>query len=106
MKLVHTADWHLSAQRNRIDADTGLNSRLIDFYRCARFTIEDGLNRGAQVVLLAGDAFHSCRPTPSEVRLLREALRPALVALSCRALEGNEAAALRVGAAVEAYGVG
>ena len=78
MKLVHTADWHLSAQRNRIDADTGLNSRLVDFYRCARFTIEDGMSRGAQVVLHAGDAFHGCRPTPSEVRLLREALRPAL----------------------------
>ncbi|MFB3883537.1 MAG: exonuclease SbcCD subunit D, partial [Armatimonadota bacterium] len=80
MKLVHTADWHFSAQRNRIDADTGLNARLIDFYRCARFTIEDGLKRGAQLVLHAGDAFHGCRPTPSEVRLLREALRPALEA--------------------------
>jgi exonuclease SbcD len=80
MKAIHTADWHLSAQRNRIDADTGLNSRLIDFYRCARFTVEDGLNRGAQLVLHAGDAFHGCRPTPSEVRLLREALRPALEA--------------------------
>jgi len=52
----------------------------MDFYRCARFTIEDGLNRGAQLVLHAGDAFHGCRPTPSEVRLLREALRPALKA--------------------------
>ena len=80
LRAVHTADWHLSAQRNRIDADTGLNSRLIDFYRCARFTVEDGLNRGAQLVLHAGDAFHGCRPTPSEVRLLREALRPALEA--------------------------
>jgi len=80
VKAIHTADWHLSAQRNRIDADTGLNSRLIDFFRCARFTVEDGLNRGAQLVLHAGDAFHGCRPTPSEVRLLREALRPALEA--------------------------
>lgn len=80
MKAIHTADWHLSAQRNRIDADTGLNARLIDFYRCARFTIEDGLNRGAQLVLHAGDAFHGCRPTPTEVRLLRQAMAPALEA--------------------------
>jgi len=80
MKLVHSADWHLSAQRNRIDADTGLNSRLIDFYRCARYTIEDGLSRGAQLVLHAGDAFHGCRPTPTEVRLFREAIGPALEA--------------------------
>ena len=80
LRAVHTADWHLSAQRNRIDSDTGLNSRLIDFYRCARFTIEDGLNRGAQLVLHAGDAFHGCRPTPTEVRLFREAVRPTLEA--------------------------
>ncbi|MFB3882444.1 MAG: exonuclease SbcCD subunit D [Armatimonadota bacterium] len=80
MRAIHTADWHLSAQRNRVDAETGLNARLIDFYRCARFTIDDGLKRGAGLVLHAGDAFHGCRPTPSEVRLLREALRPALEA--------------------------
>lgn len=78
MKLVHTADWHLSAQRGKIDLDTGLNARLMDFYRCARFTIEDGLKRGAELILHAGDCFNSCRPSPTEVRLCREALAPAL----------------------------
>src|SRR5512136_2886571 len=57
-----------------------LNARLMAFSRCARFTVEDGLSRGARLVLHAGDAFHGCRPTPSEVRLLREALRSALEA--------------------------
>jgi len=80
MKFVHTADWHLSSQRSRLDSETGLNARLIDFYRCARFTVEDGLARGAQAILHAGDAFHGCRPTPTEVRLFREAVGPALEA--------------------------
>jgi exonuclease SbcD len=52
----------------------------MDFYRCAQFTIEDGLQRGAQMILHAGDAFHGCRPTPTEVRLFRQAIGPALEA--------------------------
>lgn len=80
MKFVHTADWHLSSQRSRLDSESGLNARLMDFYRCARFTIEDGLQHGAQMILHAGDAFHGCRPTPTEVRLFREAIGPALEA--------------------------
>ena len=80
MKLVHSGDWHLSAQRGKIDPETGLNSRLMDFYRCARFTINDGLKRGAELILHAGDVFNSCRPSPTEVRLCREALAPALEA--------------------------
>jgi exonuclease SbcD len=79
-RFVHTADWHLSSQRNRLDTDTGLNARLMDFYRCGRFTVEDGIARGAQMILHAGDAFHGCRPTPTEVRLFREAIGPALEA--------------------------
>ena len=66
MRAIFTADWHLSAQRSRIDADSGLNSRLMDFYRCARFVVEDGLARGARLILHGGDAFHGCRPTPTE----------------------------------------
>lgn len=80
MRFVHTADWHLSSQRNRLDTESGLNARLMDFYRCARFTVEDGIARGAQLILHAGDAFHGCRPTPTEVRLFREAVGPALAA--------------------------
>lgn len=80
MKAVHTGDWHLSVQRSRLDPETGINARLMDFYRCARFTVEDGVRRGAQLMLHAGDAFHSCRPSPTEVRLCRGALWPALEA--------------------------
>ena len=77
MRALHTADWHLSTQRSKLDPETGLNARLIDFYRCARFTVEDGLARGAQLVLHAGDAFNGCRPSPTEAWLFRQAVEPA-----------------------------
>ena len=80
MIIAHTADWHLSSQRSRLDPETGLNARLIDFYRCARFTVEDGVARGAQLVVHAGDVFNGCRPTPTEVWLAKQAFAPALEA--------------------------
>jgi len=78
VRIVHTADWHLASQRARLDPETALNARLIDFYRCARFTVEDGIQRGADLVIHCGDVFNGCRPTPTEVRLAKQAFAPAL----------------------------
>lgn len=80
MLIVHTADWHLSAQRSKIDPETGLNARLMDFYRCGRFAVEDGIRRGAGLVVHCGDVFDGCRPTPTEVRLAKQAFAPAQLA--------------------------
>jgi len=78
MRLVHTADSHIGSSRNRIDPESHLNSRLVDFARCARFCVEDGIARGAQLVLHGGDLFNTCRPTPTERRLTLDGLAPAL----------------------------
>jgi len=78
MRIAHCADWHLSSQRGRLDPETALNARLIDFYRCARFSIEDGIQRGADLVVHCGDVFNGCRPTPTEVRLAKDAFASAL----------------------------
>lgn len=75
----HTADWHLAAQGAKLDPETGLNARLMDRYRCARFVIEDALRREADLIVHCGDAFDRPRPTPTEVRLFRDAVMPALV---------------------------
>ena len=80
MIIAHTADFHLSSQRTRTDAESGLNARLMDFYRCARYTIEHGLERGVDLFAIVGDAFNGARPTPTEVRLCKDALAPALEA--------------------------
>jgi exonuclease SbcD len=77
VKIIHTADWHLAPARTRIDPETGRNARLEDFARCAKFTIEDGIARGAELILHAGDAFSTRCPTPTEVWLFRKAIAPA-----------------------------
>jgi exonuclease SbcD len=76
MIVLHCADWHLGNAGNRLDRETGLNGSLMDRYRCARFCVEDGITRGAQLVLHAGDVFDSCRPTPTERRLALDSLEP------------------------------
>lgn len=77
MKLAFTGDWHLGCARSKLDPETGLNSRLLDFYRCARFTIDDSVSRGAQIILHGGDIFQGCRPTPSERRYAVESFTAA-----------------------------
>ena len=90
MRIVHTADWHLASQRARLDPETALNARLMDFYRCARFAIEDGIQRGADLVIHCGDVFNGCRPTPTEVRLAKQAFAPATrPGIPVIALKGN-----------------
>lgn len=78
LKLIHVADSHLGPSRSKLDPEMGLNARLMDTYRCLRFAVEDGIERGGQVVLFAGDLFHGCRPTPTERRLALQAFEPAL----------------------------
>jgi len=83
--LCHTADWEIGPSGDRLDRETGLNAAMMDRYRCARFVIEDALERGAQIILHAGDLWRGagesafgCRPTPTQVWLARQAFGPAL----------------------------
>lgn len=77
MIALHTADWHLHSSGGRFDPETNLNARLADLFKCAKFTIEDGIARGAQLALIAGDVFHGWKPTPTEVRCAKWAIEPA-----------------------------
>ncbi len=90
MKVAFSGDWHIGSSRSKIDPEAHLNSRLLDFARCARFCVEDGIARGAQLLLHGGDMFNTCRPTPTERRLALNALRPATEAgVPVVALLGN-----------------
>jgi len=77
VRIMVTGDWHFGSQGGRIDAESGLNAALMGRYRCARFAIEDGIARGADLILHAGDVFDGCRPTPTEVWLAHQAFAPA-----------------------------
>lgn len=76
--LLHFADQHLGPAGSRLDSETGLNGALMDRYRCARFAVEDGIRRGARLVLSCGDLLDSAKPSPTEVHWARESFAPAL----------------------------
>ncbi|MDZ7373591.1 MAG: exonuclease SbcCD subunit D [candidate division KSB1 bacterium] len=76
MRLVHMSDTHLGYfEYARIDPETGLNQREQDFYRAWRKVIDDVLADPPDLVLHAGDLFHTPRPTNRAIRVAFEAIK-------------------------------
>ncbi len=88
MKIAHLADVHLGfRQFQRLDA-AGVNQREADVAAAFRRAIDAVIERRPDAVLIAGDLFHTVRPTNRAIieaftglRRLREALPAAPVAL-------------------------
>ena len=77
MKLLHTADIHLGTSTyGRLDAATGLDSRLLDFQRAFEFMVERALDEDVDAFLFCGDAYRTADPTPTQQRVFAECLRP------------------------------
>ena len=77
MKLLHTADIHLGSNTfGKIDPETGLNTRLIDFTRCFDFMVERALAEDIDVFLFCGDAYRTADPTPTQQRAFAQCLKP------------------------------
>jgi exonuclease SbcD len=77
MKLLHTADIHLGITTfGRVDPETGLNTRVLDFKRSFEFLVERGLEEGIDCFLFAGDAYRTADPTPTQQKVFAECLRP------------------------------
>jgi exonuclease SbcD len=72
VRIAFSGDWHLGAQGSRLHPETGLNARLVDRARCARFVVKEAVGHGAEILLHGGDVFDGCRPSPSEVHLARD----------------------------------
>lgn len=63
MKIAHLADAHLGfRQFQRLDAD-GVNQREADVAAAFRRAVDAVLARRPEAVIIAGDLFHSVRPT-------------------------------------------
>ena len=56
MKILHSADWHLSDFPGPII--NGKNARLMDTVRCIDFLVEKALEEQPDAILIAGDLFH------------------------------------------------
>ena len=77
MKLLHTADIHLGSNAyGRIDASTGLNTRLIDAKKSFAFMVEHALKEDIDLFLFCGDAYRTADPTPTQQKAFVESLKP------------------------------
>jgi exonuclease SbcD len=55
MKLAITADWHCDQYGSRLDPETGINARLLDYLRTATWVAEEAKRCGAEALLVLGD---------------------------------------------------
>lgn len=77
MKILHTADIHFGSNTyGRIDPETGLNTRLLDFKRCFEFMVKRGLDEDIDLFLFCGDAYRTADPTPTQQKAFAECLKP------------------------------
>ncbi|MGH7498791.1 MAG: metallophosphoesterase family protein [Gemmatimonadales bacterium] len=88
MKLAHIADPHLGIRQYNRQNAAGTNQREADVARAFRIAIDGVIADRPDVVVVAGDLFHSVRPTNAAIvfafqqfQRLREALPDAPVVL-------------------------
>ncbi|MBN1991327.1 MAG: exonuclease SbcCD subunit D [Anaerolineae bacterium] len=66
INLLHLADIHIGIENyGRLDAVSGLNSRVVDFLRRLSQVIDLALEREVDVCIFAGDAYKNQRPNPT-----------------------------------------
>lgn len=63
MRLVHLADIHLGFKQYQRQTPNGLNQREADVAKSLRTVIDKVIELRPDVVLIAGDIFHTVRPT-------------------------------------------
>ncbi len=66
INLFHLADIHIGIENyGRLDAKSGLNSRVVDFLRRLSQAVDMALERNVDVCIFAGDAYKNQRPNPT-----------------------------------------
>lgn len=66
INLLHLADIHIGMENyGRLDSNSGLNSRVVDFLRRLSQVIDLALEREVDVCIFAGDAYKNQRPNPT-----------------------------------------
>ena len=69
--FVHTADIHFGMENyGKIDAKTGIHSRLLDFEKALNFCIDHAIEKKVDFFLFCGDAYKTTNPSPTQQRLL------------------------------------
>lgn len=70
IKFIHTADIHFGMENyGRVDAKTGIHSRLLDFEKVLNFCVDKAIEEKVDFFLFSGDAYKTPNPTPTHQRL-------------------------------------
>lgn len=76
MKLLHFSDLHIGMENySRLDPQTGLSTRLLDFFQTFDFIVEKAIEENIDAVLFAGDAYKTRDPNPTQQRGFGERIR-------------------------------
>ncbi len=88
MRLAHLADPHLGVRQYHRQTPSGINQREADVARAFRLAVDGVVGARPDAVVIAGDLFHSVRPTNAAIvfafkqfQRLREALPGAPIIL-------------------------
>ena len=75
MRILHFSDLHIGVENyGRIDPETGLSTRLLDFLAVLDNLVEYALAHDVDLVLLAGDAYKGRDPSQTHQRELAKRL--------------------------------
>lgn len=73
IRVLHFADLHIGMENyGRLDPETGLNQRVVDFLNRLDDVITYAITHEADLVLFAGDAFRTRSPDPTHQRAFAE----------------------------------
>ncbi len=76
MKLLHFADIHIGMENyGKLDPETGLSTRLMDFFNTFDFIVDTALNAKVDAVVFAGDAYKTRDPNPTQQRGFGERIK-------------------------------
>ncbi len=71
IRFIHTADIHFGMENyGKIDAKTGIHTRLLDFEKALNFCIDYTIDHAFDFFLFSGDAYKTINPSPTQQRLL------------------------------------
>ncbi len=76
MKLLHFSDLHIGMENYaKLDPETGLSTRLLDFFKTFDFIIETAFKNDVDAVVFAGDAYRTRDPNPTQQRGFGERIK-------------------------------
>ena len=75
INFIHTADIHFGVENyGRIDPQTGIHTRLLDFEKALNFCIDYTIEQQADFFIFTGDAYKTANPSPTQQKLLMRCL--------------------------------